>query len=132
MNLTDLDLDVRKSKLLMELAYDSIIEDMHERIERVVRYHYGIKDIKKPFLHPTLWGLPISMPKQNFWRKARSDVWGKRGELLEKEYKMDVERLAELVPIVEELERWFAAEKEKTIDANVNAFLGSIKKPKRR
>jgi hypothetical protein len=133
MTIKNIDLDARKSKLLMELAYASIIEDIHERTERIVQYHFEVKDIKKPFVPPIIWGQPIRLPKRKMWRELGNEVWGRRAELIEKEYKQDVARLAELIPIVEELERWFAAEKEKTINENVNAFLGTSKKvPKRR
>lgn len=133
MTIKNIDLDARKSKLLMELAYASIIEDIHERTERIIRYHFGVKDIKKPFVPPIIWGQPIMLPKSKFRRRLGNDVWGSRAEHVEKEYKQDVARLADLIPIVEELERWFAAEKEKSINENVNAFLGASKKvPKRR
>jgi hypothetical protein len=130
MTIKNIDLDARKSRLLMELAYASIIEDIHQRTERILRYHYGVKNIKKPFVPPLIWGLPILLPQSKFRRGLGHEVWGKRAEHIEKEYKQDVARLADLIPIAEELERWFAAEKENTINENVNAFLGSMKSKK--
>lgn len=131
MGLKDIKLDTRQSSLLMQLAYAAIIEEIHERTERVMRYHYGVKDIKKPFVPPTVWGQPILLPKQRFYRLSQA-VWGQRTELIEKEYRQDIARLAELIAIVEELERWFAERKEKAMNESVNAFLGSVKPKKTR
>jgi hypothetical protein len=132
MRLSDIGLDGKQSKLLMELAYESIIEDIYERTERILRYHYGVKDIKKPFVPPTIWGQPILLPRNKLSRSLGTDVWGRRAELIEKEYKRDVTRLAELIIIVEKLEKWFADEKDKAMTESVNAFLGATKKVRKR
>lgn len=125
-----MDLDDRRFRILMEIAYSAIIEEIHKTTERVLRYHYGQRKIHVATVHPSLFAKSLLMPGQEFLRKTDFKIWGKREEKMEYEYRRDVKRLTDLLPIVNMLERWFELKKNPPPD---DEFLGTItKKPNKK
>lgn len=134
----------KRFEILMQIAYSALIEEMHVRSERILRYHYAPRKVFKPFIHPSMYGVGIVLPAQEWMRKMDFRIWGNRDEKLELEYKQDCKRMEDLIPIAEMLETWFETQKKaklavmygsgkpikKSPPAPVEEFLGrSTKKP---
>lgn len=122
-----IELDDRRFKILMEIAYAALIEDIHKRTERMLRFHYASRKLQKPFIPPEIHARDILMPSQEFYRRLGTRTWGERSKLLEQEYEADRKRMADLAPLATLLEAWFEETKEQK---SVDEFLGKNLKKK--
>lgn len=125
-----MEIDDRRFRILMQIAYDALIEDIHQRTERMLRFHYGQRKLQQPFIPPEIHARDILLPSQGFYRRLGNRTWGGRTKLLEQEYNADKKAMADLVPLASFLEAWFEETKEADMQESVDEFLGRNTKQK--